>query len=400
MLCRESCLQPDTRNSFGFWRNVFWRSTCIEWTASSYHWKFNKSCRHVAGPCLWSQENVPADRMTWSETLGILQVSFPLGILPLMQKELILRIAWLNSRGIKSQNCVSMNSLILRLFQMLENESQDRGMFLFNFSQATTRPDHLRPEIWPERSKAAQRKEKQQWTIEKPKLENARKMRGIYFDDPTDLEFKDTIQNARRKLDLQLEAAMLSKLKTFRYRETCGEFNNRVSKHARVVGAHESTRKRLEITLPKDHEAHVGGKVFSPLSHYNIVCPLLQRWKSRTQTPLWKKVGEAQKTASLAIVHRKRARRCTERAKNSAFYCADGHMSSQECGVGADISRIQSPGCAPRWLLWKTILALMQCAQTNLRLNLTSFSLFWRKFVASSGLVCLSCKNGETRAWT
>ena len=30
----------------------------------------------------------------------------------------------------------------------------------------------------------------------------------------------------------------------------------------------------------------------------------------------------------------------------------------------------------------------------------TSLPLFWRKFVAKSVLVCLSCKNGETRAWT
>ena len=33
--------------------------------------------------------------------------------LPLMQKELIRKIAWLNSRGIKSQKCISLNSLIL-----------------------------------------------------------------------------------------------------------------------------------------------------------------------------------------------------------------------------------------------------------------------------------------------
>ena len=30
----------------------------------------------------------------------------------------------------------------------------------------------------------------------------------------------------------------------------------------------------------------------------------------------------------------------------------------------------------------------------------TTLSLFWRKFVAISLFVCLSCKNGETRAWT
>ena len=43
-------------------------------------------------------------------------------------------------------------------------------------------------------SDASQRKEKQNRAIEKPKLDNARKMRGIYFIDPTDaeLELKET----------------------------------------------------------------------------------------------------------------------------------------------------------------------------------------------------------------
>ena len=51
--------------------------------------------------------------------------------------------------------------------------------------QATTRPD-LWPEIWSGMSKAAQRKEKRQWAIEKSKLDNAGKLRGIYFIDLED----------------------------------------------------------------------------------------------------------------------------------------------------------------------------------------------------------------------
>ena len=47
-------------------------------------------------------------------------------------------------------------------------------------------------------SNAAERKEKQKWAIEKPKLDNARKLRGIYFIDPTDADFKETIKNARK----------------------------------------------------------------------------------------------------------------------------------------------------------------------------------------------------------
>ena len=52
-------------------------------------------------------------------------------------------------------------------------------------------PDYLWPEIWKDMSEAAQRKERQKWAIEKPKLHNARRLRGIYFIDPADSEFKD-----------------------------------------------------------------------------------------------------------------------------------------------------------------------------------------------------------------
>ena len=47
--------------------------------------------------------------------------------------------------------------------------------------QTTSRPDTLWPEIWKDMSDASKRKEKQKWAIEKPKLDNARRLRGIYF---------------------------------------------------------------------------------------------------------------------------------------------------------------------------------------------------------------------------
>ena len=63
--------------------------------------------------------------------------------------------------------------------------------------QATTRPNYLSPEIWAGMSNAAQRKEKQQWAIDKAKLGDARKLRGICFIDPHDGELKETIRNKR-----------------------------------------------------------------------------------------------------------------------------------------------------------------------------------------------------------
>ena len=44
-------------------------------------------------------------------------------------------------------------------------------------------------------------KEKQKWSIEKLHLDNSRKLRGIYFIDPEGKEFKETIKNARKKLE-------------------------------------------------------------------------------------------------------------------------------------------------------------------------------------------------------
>ena len=54
----------------------------------------------------------------------------------------------------------------------------------------------------------AKLKESQKWSHEKPQLGNARRLRGIYFIDPEDKEFKDTIKNARKKLETPVESKL------------------------------------------------------------------------------------------------------------------------------------------------------------------------------------------------
>ena len=51
-------------------------------------------------------------------------------------------------------------------------------------------------------------REKQKWSMEKRKLDNARSLRGIFFIDPEDKENKETIWNARRKLETPLGPAI------------------------------------------------------------------------------------------------------------------------------------------------------------------------------------------------
>ena len=80
-------------------------------------------------------------------------------------------------------------------------------------------------------SEASKRKEKQQWTIVKPKFDNARRLRGIYFIDPEDEEFKDIMEHARRKLEIPMPAAMPCKTTLCRssretFRTTVGHKTN------------------------------------------------------------------------------------------------------------------------------------------------------------------------------
>ena len=74
--------------------------------------------------------------------------------------------------------------------------------------RTTSRPDHVWPEVWMKIGEAAQNREKHEWAKEKPKLDNARKMRGIYFIDPDDEECKEILKNARRKLERSMAAVM------------------------------------------------------------------------------------------------------------------------------------------------------------------------------------------------
>ena len=104
-------------------------------------------------------------------------------------------------------------------------------------------------------SDASKRQEKQKWAIEKPKLDNARRLRGIYFIDLHDEEFKDIVKNAQRD----------------KYRETCRTVEEHKTTYACIVEADKSTSKRLEGILHKDSEDHIAGKGINSLSLYSLV---------------------------------------------------------------------------------------------------------------------------------
>ena len=129
-----------------------------------------------------------------------------------------------------------------------------------NKKQLTSRPDHLWPELWKSMGKHAKLKEKQKWSNEKLHLENARKLRGIYFIDPEDKGFKETIRNARKKLDTPMAPAMPCKISKNNKKCGNGEPNKVKPKFACILEASESTKLRMGESLPTHHEDHIAGK--------------------------------------------------------------------------------------------------------------------------------------------
>ena len=156
-------------------------------------------------------------------------------------------------------------------FTLLEEKAPDGYMWSgwrLTRKQLTSRPDHLWPELWKSMRKHAKLKEKQKWSNEKIHLENARKLRGIYFIDPEDKEFKETIKNARKKLETSVALAMPCKIM-----KNCGSgaSNKNKTKLACILEADESTRMRMGNSIPHHHEDHIAGKGENSLLHYNLV---------------------------------------------------------------------------------------------------------------------------------
>ena len=107
-------------------------------------------------------------------------------------------------------------------------------------------------------------KEKQKWSEEQIHLDNARKLREIYFIDPEDKEFKETIKNARKKLETSAAPAVPCKIMN-----NCGSggSDKNKTKLACILEANESTECVWETLNHQITKTTLQEKV---RIHYNI----------------------------------------------------------------------------------------------------------------------------------
>ena len=117
--------------------------------------------------------------------------------------------------------------------------------------------------------KHAKLKEKEKWSEEKLHLENTRKLRGIYFIDPEDTEFKETIKNARKKLETSVAPAMPCKI----MKKNCGsDASNKLKQNLRVFWKPVNLRECVwEIHYQIIMKTIFAGKGENSLQHYNLV---------------------------------------------------------------------------------------------------------------------------------
>ena len=178
-----------------------------------------------------------------------------------------------------TENCQMRGQVFTRFIVLIENPLDGYTWFVWILTrkQTTSRPNTVWPDLWKHMSDASKRKEKLKWAIEKPKLDNARRLRGIFFIEPDYEEFKRTMKKARRKLEIPMPAAMPSRIQLHQHWETCGTVGQRKTRYACIVEADESMRIRMERSQSKNHQhqQHEGARRSWRRSVFLVeACPL------------------------------------------------------------------------------------------------------------------------------
>ena len=213
--------------------------------------------------------------------------------------------------------------------------------------------DHLRLEIWINMTDAAQRKEKQKWAIGSSTMRES----WEWF-----LSLIRQMQSSRKPLKTNWKSRKFrcQQVRLARSGEEStgdllrGTCDTRKTKYACIVEADESTRKRWEGTLHKDHKDHVAGKEIISLNHYNLVhefIPMPQAMKVLEAKAAVDKEWEKLEKKSMATDEsQKQKKKWSMKQGEKAKQCvSDGYLSSQEFGVGTKTSKIPRSSRAPRW---------------------------------------------------
>ena len=201
-------------------------------------------------------------------------------------------------------------------------------------------------------------KKSKKWAV----VDNDRRLRGIYFIDPKDEEFKDIVKNAPGKLETPMPAAMPCKTPICQSsRETRRSLGKHKTKYACIVEADESMRIRLEGGPYRYHKIHIAAKGMNSLTHCNLVQQVYSIASSNENTRCkgssGKRMGKTRENTGMAADE-------SQQQKWGDRWSKEWGQNRTLCVVNRSLSSQHLPRQSriPRWHCKKMILVRMQCS--------------------------------------
>ena len=142
-------------------------------------------------------------------------------------------------------------------------------------------PDQIMcEEVWTKLFKPLRIENKPEWAKEKPKLDNARTLRGIYIIEPDDREYSDILKVARRKLE-RLSAPATPCKKTSKHRgneHKAADWPRKVNKKKKTMCHCLLRAEKFGILITADHKVLNEG-CGSRDNHRYVVQDLATLWR-------------------------------------------------------------------------------------------------------------------------
>ena len=228
---------------------------------------------------------------------------------------------------------------------------------------------------------AAQNREEQEWANGKPKLDNARRLRNIYFIDLEDEKYKETMKNARRKLEVPMDEAFRCKK-----RATHSSGSQEIVARPKFIQQGSKDERRLKSGISWIHRS-MSGTISTKRSRrphsiqkvqVNESSPFGSQMYSMPQVAKipdakaavdneWNKLKTISAWQLKKVKSKKVALQEAQKGQKESPLCyIDGHVLSQECGVRTAVSNIQRSSRTSWWCCKRRLWSLYSLHWTRL----------------------------------
>ena len=187
--------------------------------------------------------------------------------------------------------------------------------------QNTSRPDDIWPDMWTRVSDAAKKVAKQRWAIEKPKLDNARQLRGIHFIETRRWRVQAHNQSRSKKVgstDDSSDALQNTKKKQWEDPPQYWETQDKICLYCWWRRKHE-TKARRSSTQISPNQDRITEKGMNSMNHYSLVhkfIPMPQAMKlPDAKAAVEKDMGQIGENSGMAADKSQKQERCDRWSK-------------------------------------------------------------------------------------